>query len=229
MGRLIESEFELLLGAELRKRGYSLAGVTWTRNRVKLVSSRARRQRVHVRVARKLLLLGERTVGPIAGLVAEEVSARALLQALFKELPVEEIVPRRRVLRPQGDAFNLEQLLAYPCELLEMKPSDIRITWGARRRPVRRQRTFRLGTYDPRTDVVCLHRILDHPDVPTFYIEFVIFHELIHRHVGLEKGPEAARRHDTYFRELESAFPRLEEARAWEREQLMRHARRYRS
>ena len=228
MPRSDDSTFERRLEAELAQWGYLLEAVVWTNNRVKLVSARTRRKKTHLRIARSLLVLGERAVEPIVGLVRGQKRAKAALQGLFAELPAAPPVRRRSVLKPQGDAVDLRGLVAFPCSLLEMDANDIQITWGARRRPGRRQRTFRLGSYDPGTDVVRLHRILDHPDVPHWYIEFVIFHELVHRHIGLTIGKDAARMHDARFREIEARFPRLAQARAWERSELMRHARRAR-
>ncbi len=228
MTELSEAEFAERLKESLWLRGYHLSGVNWTRNNVKLVSSRTRNRSVQVRVARKLLYLGVRPIEPIVGLILGDHGARRDLQTLFGELPKESSARRKCILRPVGDAVDLRERIRIPCSLLNMNPSDIRITWGARRRPRRGQKTFRLGSYDPRTDVVRLHRVLDDASVPVFYIEFVIFHELIHRHVAFKNGERAARLHNRYFRELEASFPQFDEARAWEREHLMRHARKQR-
>ena len=180
---------------------------------------------MQVRFARKLLNLGERPIEPFGGLFLGEQGARRDLQTLFAELPNESTARREWTLRPVGDAVDLRERIRVPCSLLNMDPSNIRITWAARRRLRPGQKTFRLGSYDPRTDVVRLHRVLDDVNVPEFYIEFVIFHELVHRHVAFEHGERAARLHNRYFRDLEASFPHFEEARAWEREHLMRHAR----
>jgi hypothetical protein len=218
-------QFEELLRSELAGSKLVLKDLIWTNNRVSLVSSRTHRRAVTLRIAKRLLSLGTEAVLPIVGLVRGDKGAKKRLQALFNTLPSSPIARRKTVLRTQGDAVNLEAHLTYPCALLDMDAEGIQITWAAKRRLKRGQRSFRLGSYDPRTDVIRIHRILDHPEVPGWYIDFVVFHELIHRHMKYARGLEAARKHNAEFRAIEATFPRIGDARSWERTDLMRLAR----
>lgn len=85
---------------------------------------------------------------------------------------------------------------------------------------------MRLGSYIPAVPYVRVHRALDHPAVPTWYLGFVIFHELLHHQLGRQTGcppgegahggGRGGRWHHEAFRRAEQAHPRFHDARRWE-------------
>jgi hypothetical protein len=94
------------------------------------------------------------------------------------------------------------------------------ITWG---RGVGRARRGGLtfGSYDPVLGLIRIHPVLDGPDVPRFFLESVVHHEMLHHQMG--GVPDRAGRtvyHTRAFREAEARFPRHREALAWEKENL---------
>src|SRR5690606_29333980 len=100
------------------------------------------------------------------------------------------------------------------------------ITWG-RRVPAgrrRRQRQITLGLCHSEDRVIRIHRILDSPDVPLFYLEYVIYHEMAHLAVPSRVCPESGRRfhHTPEFYDLERRYPRYREALLWQNANLDR-------
>jgi hypothetical protein len=94
------------------------------------------------------------------------------------------------------------------------------ITWG---RGVGRARRGGLtfGSYDPVLGLIRIHPVLDRPDVPRFFLESVVHHEMLHHRMG--GVPDGAGRtvyHTRAFREAEARFPHHREALAWEKENL---------
>ena len=87
--------------------------------------------------------------------------------------------------------------------------------------PKRKARSsVRLGVYEHERRQIRLHPGLDSLEVPLFYVEFVVFHEMLHQvFVPTEK---TARRnlHSRAFREREKSFPAFEMATAWEKAKL---------
>ena len=65
-----------------------------------------------------------------------------------------------------------------------------------------------------------MHPSLDRPDVPGFFVDFIVFHEMLHQ--LFPSGDATGRRvhHPRAFRERERAFPVYEAALRWERENL---------
>ena len=94
------------------------------------------------------------------------------------------------------------------------------ITWG---RGVGRARRGGLtfGSYDPVLALIRIHPVLDWADVPLYFLESVVYHEMLHHHMG--GVPDRAGRtvyHTRSFREAEARFPRHQEALAWEKANL---------
>jgi len=83
-----------------------------------------------------------------------------------------------------------------------------RLVWG---------RTFtmrKFGHYDHVHDTVMVSGSLDAADVPVSAVEFIVYHELLHRELGLrwQNGRRAA--HTPEFRRAEKRFPAYEQAQA---------------
>jgi hypothetical protein len=97
---------------------------------------------------------------------------------------------------------------------------SVPITWG---RGVGRARRGGLtfGSYDPILALIRIHPVLDRPDVPRYFVESVVYHEMLHHHLG-GVADRAGRTvyHTRAFREAEARFPRHQEALAWEKHNL---------
>lgn len=127
---------------------------------------------------------------------------------------------RRTVLRPVGVTFDLRELRD---QLIgEYFAPGIRpeITWGkaAAAKPKRRRSgraSIQLGSYSYEDNLIRLHRALDHPRVPRYVLEAVIFHELLH--AALPPVVRNGRRyvHTPEFREREKQFRQLGRAERW--------------
>lgn len=97
---------------------------------------------------------------------------------------------------------------------------EVPITWG---RGVGRARRGGLtfGSYDPILALIRIHPVLDRPEVPRYFIESVVYHEMLHHHMG-GVTDRAGRTvyHTRAFREAEAQFPRHQDVLAWEKENL---------
>lgn len=94
-----------------------------------------------------------------------------------------------------------------------------RIGWGRLPRKRNRQ-SIRLGVYDSRTRVIRIHPALDAPEVPGFFVEFIVFHEMLHQAIPAREGSGRQTIHGKDFRREEAAFPDYERAVRWEKEHL---------
>ncbi len=65
----------------------------------------------------------------------------------------------------------------------------------------------KLGQYQPGTDTVTLNVALDDAGVPPAVIEYVMFHELLHKSLGVGVVNGRGRAHTRAFREEERKFP----------------------
>ena len=70
-----------------------------------------------------------------------------------------------------------------------------------------------MGHYEWEGDVVQLNRSLDDPRVPGFVIDFVMYHELLHKQLGYTMVGGRRRVHTPEFRRREREFEHVQESK----------------
>jgi hypothetical protein len=70
----------------------------------------------------------------------------------------------------------------------------------------------RLGTYSAQLDLVTISRALDHADYPTYAIDFIMYHELLHKKMGVQRANSGKRNHTKLFKDLEKRYKFFEQA-----------------
>ena len=72
-----------------------------------------------------------------------------------------------------------------------------------------------LGHYDPAHNAIVVSRIFDHPRVPLYAVEYIVYHEMLHlRHPVKLRGSRRCV-HPVEFQAEEKLFPQLQEARGF--------------
>ena len=90
------------------------------------------------------------------------------------------------------------------------------ITWGTgRARYAVRKRT--LGSYSRHSNIIRINTILDRKHVPRYFIEFVIYHEMLHVHMDSVRKNGRHLVHSKEFREREQQFRDYKRAITWEK------------
>jgi len=70
----------------------------------------------------------------------------------------------------------------------------------------------RLGHYDPAHNAIVVSRIFDHPRIPRYAIEYIVYHEMLHlKHPVKLRGSRRCV-HSAEFQAEENLFPQLEKA-----------------
>lgn len=99
------------------------------------------------------------------------------------------------------------------------------IIWG-RRRKLAPKEYFVFGTIQEEDRLIRIHPRLDAPFVPTWFLEYVVYHEMLHSVVRDEYTPEGRRKvHTEEFNRREREFLHYRRARRWEDENLERFLR----
>ena len=127
---------------------------------------------------------------------------------------------RRRTnpLEPRGRCFDLHEIFAELNQRFFQGTIRAKVGWG-RLVSRRRRKTIRLGVYEHQTREIRIHPALDRPDVPRFFVEYIVFHEMLHQLFPNAHHPKA-------FRDREKAFPSYADALAWEKQHLKKLLRR---
>ena len=108
---------------------------------------------------------------------------------------------------PQGICIDLNQVFEkVNCDYFQSKLEKPLLSWS------RRKSRRRLGTYSAQLDQVTINRTLDRDDIPSYVIEFILYHELLHKKVGVQRANSGKHNHTNTFKELEKRFKYYEEA-----------------
>ncbi len=124
---------------------------------------------------------------------------------------------RRRVIRcyPRGRNYDLRDMLDEINAAHFDNKVEAYISWGQMPRKIQR-RSIRFGSYSPRDKVIRIHPLLDQDFVPRYFVRYIVFHEMLHAHLGIAES-ESGRRsiHPPEFKRMERAYPDYERAVAW--------------
>jgi hypothetical protein len=96
---------------------------------------------------------------------------------------------------------------------------EARIGWG-RSGALPGRTSIRTGVYLHAARAIRIHPALDREDVPAFYVDFVVFHEMLHQVVPPADRGGRRTIHGREFRRRERSFPGHARATAWERENV---------
>jgi hypothetical protein len=136
-----------------------------------------------------------------------------------KKLPLQ----RSLELSHEGAYFDLKSLFdKVNAEYFDNRLKGYAITWGRRRRRPPKE-YFVFGTIQEEDRVIRIHPLLDAPFVPTWFLEYVIYHEMLHAVVPEEIDEKGRRKvHTDEFYRRERQFHCFQRARRWEDDNLDR-------
>jgi predicted metal-dependent hydrolase len=130
---------------------------------------------------------------------------------------------RRPALRTTGRCHDLAEIFDdlerryFPGAL-----EGVAVTWGRHvgRRGWGRKRTIRLGSYNPDQKLIRVHPVLDQAWVPRFFVEYIVFHEMLHHVEPARRENRRTVFHTSEFRRRERTYPGFARALAWERKNI---------
>src|SRR5262249_37436056 len=94
---------------------------------------------------------------------------------------------------------------------------DAAITWGPRTGRLRRRNSIKMGSYSVEDRLIRIHRSLDRPFVPRFFVAWTAFHELLHQAHDIRVKNGRREFHSKEFLADEAGFELYEQAKLWER------------
>jgi len=117
---------------------------------------------------------------------------------------------RKRIGSADGDAYHLNDLFDdLNRRFFHGLLARPQMTWSQ----TKSRRS--LGHYDPSYNAIVISRVFDHPQVPRYAVEYIVYHEMLHlRHPVRLKGSRRCV-HSKEFLAEEKLFPQLREAKAF--------------
>jgi len=126
---------------------------------------------------------------------------------------VRQMRGRKRIDTAKGHVYDLEQIF---------EELNTRFFFGLLARPQmtwsRERARNSLGHYDPAHNAIVVSKIFDHPRVPRYAIEYLVYHEMLHlKHPVKLRGSRRCV-HGPEFQAEERLFPHLAQAKAFLKE-----------
>ncbi len=123
---------------------------------------------------------------------------------------VRQMRGRKRIESAQGRVYDLEAIF---------DDLNVRFFYGLLARPQmtwsRDHARNHLGHYDPAHNAIVVSRVFDHPRVPRYAVEYIVYHEMLHlKHPVSLRGSRRCV-HSAEFQAEEKLFPELDSARTF--------------
>ncbi len=200
--------------------------ITLTDNRRTMISLERSPRVVHVRLHHMFANADPATMDALGLYLAQ--ADRTAAQQIGRYIEQHRTRIRSRRARPvQLSALGLHHdLLAIYREVNTRYFGDqveAKITWS-RDQQLRspRARSIKLGSYTARDKLIRVHPALDADFVPRFFVEYIVYHEMLHHVLPPRRSGKRRSLHGPEFQARERDFVDYEAALHWERENLER-------
>jgi len=189
-----------------------------TDNTTSMVSIREKGKAVVVRLHRMFLDAGDDVITEIARFLKHRKGETPLLRKFLRQNShrIKKSSPRKTTLKTEGKYHNLDEIFHSLNNEYFSGRISCPITWGtASPRYSVRKRT--LGSFGRHINIIRINPVLDRKSVPQYFIEFVVYHEMLHADMGANEKNGRRLVHSREFRERERLFGQYNRAIAWEK------------
>jgi hypothetical protein len=192
--------------------------LTLTGNTVSMLSIREREAGISIRLHRMFLNAGPDVLDEICIFIKRRkkpiLKVREFI--LRNQSHLDARKPRAVSINARGRHYDLLGIFAALNKEYFSGAVTAAITWG-KRSPRRAVRKRRLGSFQRDRNIILINPALDSRSVSRYFIEFVVYHEMLHAAASFERSAGGQRVHSREFKRREKDFKYYEQALAWER------------
>ena len=207
----------------LREKLQKQLSVVITNNRHTMLSLRAREGSVEARLHNMFLGAPDSVLVAISRyLQTRDALSSRVLDEFIKHHShlIQRNRPREAPLPTQGEHFELRELFEDINRRFFGGVVTAEITWGRNSSTAKYRSTIKLGSYSLEEKLIRIHPALDQACVPQYFIEWIVYHEMLHHVVPIPIKGNRRCFHSNEFRARERLFPEHEKASRWERDNL---------
>jgi predicted metal-dependent hydrolase len=123
---------------------------------------------------------------------------------------VRQVRGRKRISSAQGRAYDLDAIFDdLSVRFFRGLLARPQMTWSSEKA------RSRLGHYDPAHNAIVISRVFDHPRVPRYVVEYIVYHEMLHLKYPVKLKGSRRCVHSSEFQVEEKQFPQLEAAKKY--------------
>lgn len=189
-----------------------------TDNSTSMLSIKEKKGAVTIRLHRIFLGAGSDVLNEIADYIKHNRKGTPLVRQFIKRHihSLKKSGPRKIKIITRGKYHDLKDI--YDSVNREYFGGRITapITWGTKS-PKRGAANRTLGSYSYQSNLIRINPVLDSNAVPRYYMEFLVYHEMLHAEIGARKKNGRRIVHSGEFRKREREFRGYERAVEWEK------------
>ena len=141
-------------------------------------------------------------------------------KAFIRRIPPAELRRRLRI-ETEGQHHDLAEIFEDLNRRYFRNRINATITYGPAPRVRGPRRSIKMGSYSADSKVIRIHPALDQSRVPRYFVEWIVFHEMLHHIYKAKRGADGRRCvHTPEFLEHERRFYAFSRAQRWEDENL---------
>lgn len=138
----------------------------------------------------------------------------------IRRVPPSELRRRLRIMT-EGEHHDLKEIFEDLNRRYFRNRINATITYGPAPRVRGPRRSIKMGSYSADSKVIRIHPALDQPRVPRYFVEWIVFHEMLHHIYKAKRRPDGRRCvHTPEFLAHERRFYAFERAQRWEEQNL---------
>lgn len=202
--------------------------LTITNNRAVMISVKrdARRRQYIVRLHHLFVDAPKQMIEHLARYISLNDSASSKALGDYIDENQDHILPRQRqIKRPaalstQGRTYDLQQIFDLLNREYFKGKVDARITWGRNACRGKARRSINVGSFELEENLIRVHPGLDQEWIPDYYIQWVVYHEMLHAVHPIPVVNGRRRFHTADFTRDEHRFANYDKAVAWEKQNI---------
>lgn len=196
--------------------------LTITDNSIRMLSFKIKGDVLSLRLHRIFLCAGFDVLDEIADFICDRKKQTVLIKEFIKQntCDLKKKACRNINLKTQGRLYNLSAIFDSLNRKYFNNRISCKITWGIKRnRHYTKRKT--LGSYSTHNNLIRINPLLDRENVPEYFVEFIVYHEMLHAELGVEQKNGRRSLHSKEFRKREKMFEFYEKAIRWEKNRIL--------
>ena len=189
-----------------------------TDNSTSMLSIKEKKGAAIIRLHRMFLCAGSDVLNEIANYIKRTRKNTPLIRKFINKHihSLKKSPPRKVTIRTKGRHHDLKEIYhSINREYFGGKISAS-ITWGAKSSKQSAARRT-LGSYSYHSNMIRINPQLDSIKVPRYYMEFLVYHEMLHAEIGIKKVNGRRIVHSGEFKKREKEFRQYKRAIEWEK------------
>jgi len=192
-----------------------------TDNATSMLSVRKKAENITVRLHKMFLHAGTDVCLEVADFIKKGRSNGQNIRSFIRQNRhfLKQKSPVKLKLRVTGEHYCLQTIYASLNSEYFDGAISAPISWG-RSSSQKRVKMRTMGSFNAETGTIRINPLLDKKTVPAYFLEFVVYHEMLHAYLGIKTRNGRRSIHSREFRLLEKKFRHYEKAMEWERQRF---------